>query len=300
MTARDLGLTFAGGGNRAFYQMGLLEKLGERLFPRVGAVAACSAGACVVTFYLAGRRVEADKFWKDRRRGITKNFDLTQLLRGRRPTPHAPIYRDTLLHAYDHGGLEAIARQPFPILVLAAGFPRGVPAPAAVAAGLGVYSLEKAIRKQMVHPSFGKAIGFSPVVFDARACRSKEELADLILASSATPPFTPVGSFRGQRLLDGGMVDNAPAFLLDDAPGVRKNVVFLTRPYPPPVLGPKGRRLYLAPSGPVPVTRWDYTRPDLLDETIAMGEREAAAHWPVLRDFLGLTSASAGPILAPP
>src|SRR5258708_637424 len=121
---RDLGLTFAGGGNRAFYQMGLLGRLGPQLFPRVRAVAACSAGACVVTFYLAGRRAEADAFWKQRRSGVTKNFDPIELLRGRRPTPHAPIYRDTLIHAFEGGGLAAIQRQPFPILVLASAFPR--------------------------------------------------------------------------------------------------------------------------------------------------------------------------------
>jgi hypothetical protein len=47
-----------------------------------------------------------------------------------------------------------------------------------------------------------------------------------------------------------------------------------------------GRRLYLAPKRPTPINRWDYTQPHLLDETVAMGEREALLHQPLLDAFL--------------
>src|SRR5206468_12436179 len=121
-----------------------------------------------------------------------------------------------------------------------------------------------------------------PVAIDARICESAEELANLILASSATPPFTPIGRFRGLRLLDGGMIDNAPAFVAEEHKEARRNIVLLSRPYHPSVLGIQGRRLYIAPSMPTPIGRWDYTQPHLLDETVAMGEREAMLHSPVL------------------
>lgn len=95
-----------------------------------------------------------------------------------------------------------------------------------------------------------------------------------------------MGRFRGIPLLDGGLVDNVPAFVAEQQESVTKNIIFLTRTYPQAVTGIKDRRLYLAPSKPVPVGRWDYTQPHLLDETIAMGEREAALHEPILRQFL--------------
>jgi predicted acylesterase/phospholipase RssA len=119
-----------------------------------------------------------------------------------------------------------------------------------------------------------------------RDCASPEELADLVLASSATPPFTPVGCFRTRRLLDGGLVDNVPAFVAEKRPGVRRTIVLLTRPYAPRVLGHRGRRLYLAPTGPTPIGRWDYTRPEALEDTVAMGEAEALVHAPALDAFL--------------
>ncbi|MGQ9897757.1 MAG: hypothetical protein ACUVR8_09420 [Acidobacteriota bacterium] len=83
-------------------------------------------------------------------------------------------------------------------------------------------------------------------------------------------------------LLDGGLVDNIPAFVLDDRPDVVRQVVLMSRPYPPQVVGRQGPRLYLAPLAPLPVSRWDYTRPDLIEATIDRGRREATLHRPAL------------------
>jgi predicted acylesterase/phospholipase RssA len=284
---RDVALTLAGGGNRAFYSLGLLRRFGPLVLPRLRAVAACSAGACIAVLYLAQREREAHAFWRERRAGVRKNFELSRLLRGLRPTPHAPIYYDTVVHALRDGGLERLRAQPFPVLVLTASIPAWMGSFAAVGLGLSLYSLEKYLRPKQLHPSFGRQLGFSPQIFDARACERPEDVADLILASSATPPFTPLGRFGGTRLLDGGMVDNVPAFVAEEIPEVRRNLVLLTRPYPPGVTGQRGHRLYLAPSAPTPISRWDYTRPERLDATLDMGEREGALHEPHVRRFLG-------------
>jgi predicted patatin/cPLA2 family phospholipase len=282
---RDLALTFAGGGNRSFYNLGLLTRWEQTLMPRVAAIASCSAGACVIATFLSGRREEARRYWLNRASGITRNFDWRKLLRGQRPAPQGEIYRDTLLVTFADGGLERIRRQPFPIYVLAAAFPWLLPRYVSIALGIGLYSAERSVRKAP-HPRAPQMIGFTPVAVDARACESVEELANLILASSATPPFTPIGTFRGLRLLDGGMIDNAPAFLAERHAEARRSIVFLSRPYHPSVLGIQKHRLYLAPTRPTPINRWDYTQPHLLDETVAMGEREAAIHQPLLDAYL--------------
>lgn len=284
-TNRDLALTFAGGGNRAFYVMGLLSEWSETLFPRTRIVASCSAGACVITTFLSARRTEAREYWLSRVRGITRNFDWGRLLRGESPAPQGAIYRDTLLVTFADGGLERIRRQPFPIYIVAASLPRLLPATLSAALGIGLYSAERSV-KRGPHPRLPGLLGFAPVAVDARTCETPEELTDLVLASSATPPFTPIGSFRGARLLDGGMVDNAPAFIAERDADVGKSIVFLTRPYHPSVLGVQGRRLYLAPTIAPPIGRWDYTQPHLLDDTIAMGEREAAIHRAALESYL--------------
>lgn len=283
---RDVAITFAGGGNRAFYQLGLLHHWGERLRPRLAAIAACSAGACVATLWLSGRETQTRRFWVSRRRGVDRNFQWTRLLRGQRPTPHGEIYRDTLLCAYAEDGLEKIRAAPFPVLVLTAAPPPLLPRSVSAVMGFAAYNLEKRVRGAFVHPQFGKRLGFSAHVVDARRCTTPQQLADLVIASSSTPPFTPIGRFGGQALLDGGLVDNAPASAADDVEGVRRNLVLLTRPYPAECLGQQGSRLYIAPTRKVPAEVWDYTQPDSVAETIKMGEREASTFDRALRSFL--------------
>lgn len=288
---RNIGLTLAGGGNRAFFGLGLLHRWGERLRPRLAAIAACSAGAAVAVFWLSGREAQTRGFWRARRTGMTKNVDWTRMLAGNSPIPHGPIYRDTLLCAAAEGGLEQLRAVEHPILVLAAAFPRLVPAPIGAAVGLATYNLEKRLRPSMIHPTYGRRVGFVPRVFDLRTCESPDELADLVIASSSTPPFTPIGRFRGEPLLDGGMIDNVPAFAAESIAEVRRNLVLLTRPYPRdalPAAGGPGPRMYVAPSRPVPVTTWDYTRPDLVDATIAMGEHESTLHERALAELLAI------------
>lgn len=282
---RDLGITFAGGGNKAFYQFGLMRRWREALMPRVRVVTACSAGACVAALLLCGREREVEEFWRRRAGGVRSNFEWRRLFKGRRPTPHGELYRELLLHAFDGGGFECVRSQPFPLLVLTTALPAGMPSFAAAFLGLCAYGLDhgpKAGRRQ----PFAPRLGFSPFVFDARLCDTPEELADLVIATSATPPFTPVGRFRGRRLLDGGIIEPAPASLAAEVPGVKRLLVLLSAPrkeLPPTDSG----RLYIAPRAALPVSTWDFTRADLLEATIRTGERDAELYAQRLAEFVG-------------
>jgi predicted acylesterase/phospholipase RssA len=284
---RELGLTLAGGGNRSFYQQALLESWGERLWSRVAALASVSAGAAIATLLLSGRAQQARVHWDGLRRGITKNVDVSRALRGEPIAPHGRIYHSTMVHALSEGGLARLQATPFPVFVLCSIPPQRLPTGVSTWLGLGAYALEKRLAPRLLHPRAGLRLGFREFVFDARECQTPEELADLVLASSSTPPFTPVGNFRGARLLDGGLVDNVPASLVERVPGVRRNLVLLTRPYPPGVSGARGQRLYLEPSAPIPIQRWDYTESAQVDATLELGRQDAERYAGVVEGWLG-------------
>ena len=290
-SARGLAITFAGGGNRAFYQLGLMNAWGDRLTPRLAGLATCSAGACVAAMWLSGRGPAARELWLDRTKGVTRNLDWRRVMRGEPLAPHGAIFREVMLSIGAGGGLDRIRAMPFPVFVLASAFPDALPAGLAVLLGIGAYQVEKAARPHRLHPTLGRRLAFEPAVFDMRDCRTPDDLADLVLASSATPPFTPVGRFGGRPLLDGGIIDNAPAFVADAIPGVARNLVLLMRPYPTPP-GLVGTRLYVAPSAPPPLERWDYTKPHLIDENVGLGERDAVRYWPEVERFLSSDGAA--------
>ena len=148
------------------------------------------------------------------------------------------------------------------------------------------YALEKRLDPRRLHPRVGTRLGFRELVVDARSCTSPAELADLVLASSSTPPFTRLGRFRGVRLLDGGIVDNVPAALVGRVPGVRRNLVLLTRPYPHGVTGERESRWYVEPSRAVPIERWDYTEQADVAGALALGRADAQRYGPALERWL--------------
>jgi predicted acylesterase/phospholipase RssA len=283
---RDRAVTFAGGGSRTFYQLGLWMKWGAALEPRLSAVAGCSAGACSATVIFSGRVEETVEFWKVRRRHIDRNFEWERLLAGRNPLPQYPVYRDTLLFAYARGGLDRIRALPFPLLVNVARFPARLSQSVGVALGLAAYVLERRLRPDNVHSTFTKRVGFESFAVDARECESPEELADLVLASSATPPITPIGRFRDGTYLDGGFVDNAPAELAEGCAGVDRNLVLLTRHYAGAPESGSEARVYVAPSEPIPVKKWDYAREDLVTRTFDLGVRDGARRADEVARFL--------------
>ena len=284
---RDLAITFAGGGSRAFYQIGFLERWGAELLPRTAAMAGCSAGAAMAVLVLSERVPETQRFFAEQRRGVRGLLDLRSLTREGSPFPHEGIYRRTLLHGLAEGGFERVKASPFPLYIVASSFPRLMPSVVGVALGLSVYQLEKTLRPRQLHPQLPRRVGFAEHVVDARECESPEDLVELVLSSSSTPPFTRQGRHAKRRLLDGSLIDNAPAFLAERVPSVRRSLVLLTRPYPPGVVGRRGQRLYVAPDAPLPIERWDYREVAPVDETLAIGRSDAEAFGSELRSFLG-------------
>lgn len=286
MATRDVGLTLAGGGNRAFLQLGILEQWWEHLAPRVAAVSTCSAGASMAITLLSGRGRETHAYWLSRRAAVTRNFEWPLLLQARRPTPHLPIYHDTTMFALAHGGFDRIRALPFPLWILMAELPYNAPVGLAIGMGFGAYTVEKMLDHGKLHPAAGRRLGFRPLLLDARTADSPEELTRWVLASSATPPFLPIPTIRGRRVADGGMVDNAPAFAAELDPAVRQTLILLTRWYPPGRVGVRGHRWYLAPSRPVQISRWEYTRPDLVEATLQIGRDEARRRDQQFHDWL--------------
>ncbi|MBN1532875.1 MAG: patatin-like phospholipase family protein [Spirochaetes bacterium] len=267
-------VVFAGGGSRCLWQVGFWEELrgAVRLEPRI--VAGVSAGAAMACMILSGRVDEGLRFFahltsRNRRNAYFRN------LFGRSPVfPHYDMYRSAILHAIGPGELETLRRGP-DIRILMARPPRLLGPRSATLLGMGAYSLEKLISGP-VHPVYASRLGYTAEVASARDCRTPEELADLIIASSCTPPFVPVMRWRGGIALDGGLIDNVPVAALDERHR-SSALVLLTRRYPQERIPAVPGRTYVQPSVPIGITKWDYTNPRGLQEARDLGRRDAAA-----------------------
>ncbi|WP_250452771.1 patatin-like phospholipase family protein [Caballeronia sp. ATUFL_M2_KS44] len=263
-------VVFAGGGNRCWWQAGFWDVIRPELGLRPRIVAGISAGAATACMLYTNDARWVMDYYAQALRGNTKNAYWGNLLRGQSVFPHYRIYRQALLDIFADRFTE-LASAP-EIRIGVSHLPRWLGARSAVAAGLIAYNIEKYVRKTL-HPTLGQALGFHPEFVTAQECASIEDLADLILQSSSTPPFTPILRRNGRPVLDGGMVDNVPVSALDASPGTV--LVMVTRLYPRErmFVVPHGdqRRLYVQPSRKVPISSWDYTSPSQMQHAYDLG-----------------------------
>ncbi|MFJ4290206.1 patatin-like phospholipase family protein [Cupriavidus sp. NPDC089707] len=276
-------VVFAGGGNRCWWQAGWWDTVAPELQLRPRVIAAISAGAATACMVYAHDSHQTMDYYREVLSRNRRNAYWGNLLRNERVFPHYGIYRTALLTIFADGRLAHLQQAP-EIRIGVAHIPRWSGPRLAVAAGLLAYNIDKHMLKTL-HPRLGRKLGFRPEFVRAQDCASPDQLADLLLQSASTPPFTPVLRRHGRPVLDGGLVDNVPVDALDAAPG--NVLVLVTRLYPRPrrfVIEHGGqRRLYLQPSERVPISSWDYTRPDAMTHAYELGRRDGETflrEWP--------------------
>lgn len=282
-------IVFAGGGNRCWWQAGWWDTVAPELGLRPRVIAGISAGAATACMVYAHDSHQTMAYYRDVLANNARNAYWGNLLRRERVFPHYGIYRNALLSLFGDNRLQRLQQAP-EIRIGVAHIPRWTGPRLAVAAGLLAYNIDKHLLKTL-HPQLGRKLGFHPEFVLAQDCRSPEALADLLLQSASTPPFTPVLRRNGRAVLDGGLVDNVPVDALDATPG--NVLVLVTRLYPRPrrfVIETGGqRRLYLQPSQRVPISSWDYTRPEAMTHAYELGRRDAATflrEWPDIQKEL--------------
>ncbi len=276
MGPRGLGMhfehiVFAGGGNRCFWQAGFWMALAPRLQRPPGAVAAVSAGAAVACALFADT---FERGFEDHKRAVQHNrhnLHVRNLLRAQPLFPHGAMYRAAILRSINSAALERLHQGP-DITIVVARPPRWASRRLAVLLG-AVSAGVDAWNAHHLEAAAALRLGFQPLLVSVRDCRTPDELADVIVASSCVPPLTPLMQHQGMALLDGGLVGTVPQGR-HTAPGAR-TLVLLTRPFRH--LPERPGTTYVQPSRPVPVGTWDYTDNSALQAAFELGLQDGAA-----------------------
>jgi len=267
-------VVFAGGGHRCWWQAGFWEQLsGEiELHPRV--IGGVSAGAATACLLYANDSKRALAWYERELKGLRSNVNWFNLLRrGERLMPHAAIYRKALRTLLGGENFRQLMWRAPEIRVQYSRLPPGMGHGRALLSGVMAYNVEKYWRRSL-HPTWGQRMGFTQEVKRVQDCRSERELVDLLVASSCTPPFTPLEMIDGVACIDGGLVDSVPIGTVSDVPG--QTLVLMTRRYKSmaPVFARNGL-VYVQPSSTVAASSWDYTSPAKYHKTYDLGRRDA-------------------------
>jgi predicted acylesterase/phospholipase RssA len=130
----------------------------------------------------------------------------------------------------------------------------------------------KGFRKPAGYRNVEARFGFSSEFISVRACATPADLADLVLASSCTPPVTPWYSLYGRPVLDGSLRESIPLSGLRENHG--KALALLT------TRGSAISRfpgvVYAEPSEDLSIDSWDFTDSSKIDRLYALGKKDGS------------------------
>ncbi|MCP4129767.1 MAG: patatin-like phospholipase family protein [bacterium] len=265
---------FAGGGSRCIWEIGFWDVAAPALKIKPDVVAGVSAGATMACMIFSGKSGQAIEYFQDMTEKNEKNVYFSNFFKKDMVMPHYNMYMNAILETIDTKALKKLQKGP-EIRILLARPPRYLGPRSATLIGFSTYSLEKKISNP-VHPVYASKLGYKPEVVSIKDCNTPQELADLLLQSSCTPPMVPILRRDNKVVLDGGLIDNVPVAALDENELANKEtLVLLTRQYPEESIPKIPGRTYVQPSEPISITKWDYTNPEGLQTAYELGQRDA-------------------------
>ncbi|MFC1853463.1 patatin-like phospholipase family protein [candidate division CSSED10-310 bacterium] len=270
MNTQFRSIVFAGGGNRCLWQAGFWSELAPALSEKPQEIAAVSAGATVACMLFANKFEHGLEHFMDATHRNEKNIYVSNIVGSQRVFPHFEMYKRAILTVIDQAALELLHQGP-DIRIQIARPPDWLGPLFGTLVGFGCYTLEKWLVSP-VHPGLASSIDFKADVISIRDCSTPEQLCDLLLCSSCTPPLTPIMSWDSSPALDGGLVDNVPVNALPGTAG--KTLVLLTRQYSSHSIPREPNRIYVHPSRSIPVNKWDYTCPEGLQAAYQLGKSD--------------------------
>lgn len=249
-------LVFAGGGNRCWWQGGLMARLLEQNWKLPAQLVGTSAGAAVAAACLSKGPEAAFAACHALYAKNESLFDWRGLARFKLRFAHQHIYPAWLASFVDPGHLDVIKRSGSQLLVAVTQPARALGLAGSVAAGSLAYLLDKKLAHS-IHPVIPRWLGLKQAFFKLHECASASDALKLLQAAAAAPPFMNPLRVEGQWAFDGGYTDNAPLPSQTDEEK-SATLVLLTRHYPklPTVFAWQGRS-YWQPSRKVPVSTWD-------------------------------------------
>jgi predicted acylesterase/phospholipase RssA len=262
-------LIFAGGGNRCWWQAGLLHEWMRADQVRAKRFVGTSAGAAIA--YAAATNRLPDAFDACKRAYAANEH----IIKSRIPLrfAHETIY-PAWLRAFVHdASVQRLRERETPTVMVAfAHLPRWLPTSASLALGAACYIIDK-YWSQRIHPALLPRLGYSMQVRELVRSASSDEANALLAAAAAAPPFMPALRVEGRIAVDGGFADNAPRVPVNND----RQLVLLTRHYPNrPQLFEMDGRWYFQPTRAIPVSTWDCTPKATVEAAFELGRADAA------------------------
>ncbi|MCK0167608.1 patatin-like phospholipase family protein [Jannaschia sp. S6380] len=262
-------LVFSGGGTRCFWQGGFVHVLRREIPLHPARIAALSGGALSSVGFVTHRGTKIRDTMIEKFANHDRNVPLHEPFDGEPGnSPHQRIYRDVLESCIGDPEAERIVAEGPQVQIMVAHPPSHDWAKLSGSAVTLAYEADLTIRSTP-HLNWAERAGLTPERVDANKAARDGKLTDLVCAAATIPPAFDPPIWNGKPTVDAGMIDQAPL----PEPDAGRTLILLTRQYRN--LPDHPDRIYLMPSEEVPADKIDFTDPDKLRQTWAIGEEDA-------------------------
>ncbi|MFC3613086.1 patatin-like phospholipase family protein [Lutimaribacter marinistellae] len=260
-------IVFSGGGLRCFWQGGFMTRLAKERRFAPARVTGVSGGALAAVAWISGNERRLLDTMCAAFEERDHNLDLFAA-DDAGITPHQHLYCKVVAQVVDDAAARKVAEGPALQILIA--HPPDSPAPRLTGTALAAsYEAELHIVGSP-HFNWAEKLGLTAHLVDANKAARDGRLVDLVSAAAVIPPVFEPPLWEGKPVVDGGMADQAPM----PEPDRGQTMVLLTRRYAR--LPEVADRTYLWPSEETPADKIDFTDPQKLRDTWALGERDAA------------------------
>jgi len=268
-------IVFAGGGNRCWWQAGVVEELSAHPCWQAKQLIGVSAGAGIATAFATGKLQNALAAAVERFNATPRNIEWRDFFKGRRPFVLPRIYPDWINSFLGHQDFQALRQGALKIDVVITRPLRYIPTAVSTILALALYSTEKFWLKGF-HSRIPHALGLRAEYLNLTDSNSLNEARTMLLASAAAVPITPTHLVNGRAALDGGFYDSVP--LPQNRSEDASTLVLLTRHRPDlPTIFECQNRTYLQPQKHVAATNMDCTSGANVRSTYYQGRDEIDA-----------------------
>jgi len=263
-------LVFAGGGNRCWWQAGVVSHLLDQGWKLPPIFIGTSAGAGIATSLITCSARDALASCKHLYKHNKQLFDWTSLARLKLKFAHQHIYPTWIeSFASDHH-FERLKTSGSELIVSVTRPAKALGLAGSLIVGSVAYLLDKKMAHN-IHPRLPLRLGLKQEFLNLAKLPDGQSARALLQAAAAAAPFMPAINVNGKWGFDGGYTDNAPIPIQTEAEKT-KTLVLLTRYYPdlPPIFKLTGRT-YWQPSQKIPVSTWDCREETTVDEAFRLG-----------------------------
>jgi predicted acylesterase/phospholipase RssA len=261
-------LSLAGGGNRCWWQAGVLDVWLQSGRLDVRQLVGTSAGAALAAAVLCGRLEHA---FDECRKVFADN---PSMWRGHKDAWFAseyiyPRWVESFMNEYAFKNLQASGVE---FMVGVARLPTALPKTIGLGLAVLAYLCEK-YGAYRLHPKLPGHLGLRLELHHLQREADAATAAHLLVSAAAAPPLLSARLVGDKWAVDGGFADNAPRLPLTKFND--RHMILLTRHYlKRPFMFQHEGRIYLQPSRPVPISTFGCTPRTDIRPAFELGRRD--------------------------